>query len=126
ALRQSPQRIVHAEIRDEDANIYVRACTRGHSGSMTTVHANTLEDVPEAITDMCMLDGRSMNAERLAKRITEYVTEVGIEMKVAAGRRVIARIGELIWNGSETVVRDWAVYDDRRDEWQFEFDASPK
>jgi pilus assembly protein CpaF len=65
ALRQSPQRIVHAEIRDEDANIYVRACTRGHTGSMTTVHANELEDVPEAVTDMCMLDGRAMNPDRL-------------------------------------------------------------
>jgi len=55
ALRQSPQRICHAEIRDEDANIYVRACTRGHEGSITSVHANSLEDVPDAITDMCMI-----------------------------------------------------------------------
>jgi pilus assembly protein CpaF len=126
ALRQSPQRIVHAEIRDEDANIYVRACTRGHSGSMTTVHANRLEDVPEAITDMCMLDGRSMNAERLAKRIAEYVTEVGIEMKVAGGRRVVSRIGELSWEGGEAAVRDWAVYDERADEWRLEGKPTPK
>src|SRR5690606_28516228 len=65
ALRQSPERIIHAEIRDEDANIYVRACTRGHRGSMTTVHANHLEDVPDVIVDMCMLDKRSMDTERL-------------------------------------------------------------
>ncbi|WJH37083.1 ATPase, T2SS/T4P/T4SS family [Paenibacillus sp. CC-CFT747] len=65
ALRQSPKRIVHAEIRDEDANLYVRACTRGHEGSMTSVHVNQLEDVPEAITDMCMMDGRGMNPDRL-------------------------------------------------------------
>lgn len=126
ALRQSPQRIVHAEIRDEDANIYVRACTRGHSGSMTTVHANTLEDVPEAITDMCMLDGRAMDAGRLAKRIAEYVTEVGIEMKVAAGRRIISRIGELSWDEGEAVVRNWAVYDERADEWKLEGKPTPK
>ncbi|MDQ6422832.1 ATPase, T2SS/T4P/T4SS family [Paenibacillus sp. LHD-117] len=126
ALRQSPQRIVHAEIRDEDANIYVRACTRGHSGSMTTVHANKLEDVPEAITDMCMLDGRAMNAERLAKRITEYVTEVGIEMKVTGGRRVIARIGELSWNGDEAEVRDWATYNESSDVWRFDHAPSEK
>ncbi|MHA6480513.1 ATPase, T2SS/T4P/T4SS family [Paenibacillus sp. strain BS8-2] len=118
ALRQSPQRIVHAEIRDGDANIYVRACTRGHSGSLTTVHANTLEDVPEAITDMCMLDKRAMNAERLAKRITEYVTEVGIQMKVVSGRRIMSRIGELCWENGEAVVRDWAVYDEHNDEWR--------
>ncbi|QAY66833.1 CpaF/VirB11 family protein [Paenibacillus protaetiae] len=120
ALRQSPQRIVHAEIRDEDANIYVRACTRGHSGSMTTVHANTLEDVPEAITDMCMLDGRGINPDRLVKRIAQYVTQVGIEMRnIGDGRRVISRIGKLAWEGGETVVRNWAVYDETADDWQY-------
>lgn len=117
ALRQSPQRIIHAEIRDVDANIYVRACTRGHSGSMTTVHANTLEDVPEAITDMCMLDGRGMNAERLTKRITQYVTEIGIEMSYENGRRVIKRIGELYWENGGTFVKDWAKFDKDSDTW---------
>lgn len=119
ALRQSPQRIVHAEIRDEDANIYVRACTRGHSGSMTTVHANALEDVPEAITDMCMLDGRSMNPDRLAKRIAHYVTQVGIEMRNIGGRRVVSRIGRIDWNGNGTIVRDWVVYDSQSSEWRY-------
>ncbi|ACS99757.1 ATPase, T2SS/T4P/T4SS family [Paenibacillus sp. JDR-2] len=126
ALRQSPQRIVHAEIRDMDANIYVRACTRGHSGSMTTVHANTLEDVPEAITDMCMLDGRGMNPERLTKRIAEYVTQVGIEMRYLGGRRVIARIGELSWANNEVNVRDWARFDETSEQWIYPEKPSPK
>jgi pilus assembly protein CpaF len=117
ALRQSPQRIVHAEIRDEDANIYVRACTRGHTGSMTTVHANALEDVPEAITDMCMLDGRAMNPERLAKRIALYVTQVGIEMQQANGYRRIVRIGRFDWVDGAVAVRDWVRYSPERDEW---------
>lgn len=117
ALRQSPQRIVHAEIRDEDANIYVRACTRGHAGSMTTVHANALEDVPEAITDMCMLDGRAMNPERLAKRITLYVTQVGIEMRQVNGYRRIVRVGRFDWVDGAVAVRDWARYSPERDAW---------
>lgn len=119
ALRQSPQRIIHAEIRDEDANIYVRACTRGHSGSMTTVHANRLEDVPEAITDMCMLDGRGMNPERLTKRIAEYVTELGIEMKMLHGRRIISRIGEIGWDDGETRIKEWAVFDEWANRWTY-------
>lgn len=126
ALRQSPQRIIHAEIRDLDANIYVRACTRGHSGSMTTVHANSLEDVPEAITDMCMLDGRGMNAERLTKRITQYVTEVGIEMGYVNGRRVVKRIGELSWEAGQTQIRDWVRFDESLDDWVYPSEPSPK
>ncbi|AJY73858.1 ATPase, T2SS/T4P/T4SS family [Paenibacillus beijingensis] len=117
ALRQSPERIVHAEIRDEDANIYVRACTRGHSGSMTTVHASALEDVPEAVTDMCMLDNRGMNPERLVKRIAEYVTQVGIEMRIAANKRRIVRLGELRWEEGEVRVRDWAVFNETDGKW---------
>lgn len=117
ALRQSPQRIIHAEIRDDDANIYVRACTRGHRGSMTTVHANELEDVPEAIVDMCMLDGRAMDPQRLAKRIAQYVTEVGIQLNYVNGRRVITRIARIGWEHNQVAVTNWAIYDERSDDW---------
>jgi len=123
ALRQSPQRIIHAEIRDEDANMYVRACTRGHKGSMTTVHANTLEDVPEAIADMCMLDGRAVDDNRLIRRITRQVTEVGIEMRIVGGKRRIVRIGRYEWSPDGPRVRDWALYDPERDDWIIAPDA---
>lgn len=119
ALRQSPQRIIHAEIRDDDANIYVRACTRGHAGSMTSLHANTLEDVPEAIADMCLLDGRGMNPERLTKRIAEYVTQIGIEMRLIAGRRRLVRLAEIGWAEGQPVVREWAVFDKHANDWRY-------
>lgn len=126
ALRQSPRRIVHAEIRDEDANLYVRACTRGHEGSMTTVHVNELEDAPAAITDMCMLDGRGMNSERLTKRITEYVTQIGLEMAVVNGKRRLVRIGEYAYADGDVVVRDIVRFDEERGDWQWKGAFSAK
>lgn len=126
ALRQSPQRIIHAEIRDDDANIYVRACTRGHAGSMTTVHANALEDVPDAIADMCMLDGRGMDAGRLTRRIAEYVTQIGVEMRQIGGRRRIVRIGEIGWQDGTVIVRDWVRYDEAAGEWIYPSAPSPR
>lgn len=119
ALRQSPKRICQAEIRDEDANLYVRACTRGHEGSLTTVHVSELEDVPDAITDMCMLDGRGMNPLRLTKRITEFVTQIGMEMAVVYGKRKIVRIVEYRFEDEEVCVTDLAVYDKSTDGWKF-------
>lgn len=119
ALRQSPDRICHAEIRDQDANIYVRACTRGHEGSLTTVHANTLEDVPDTIADMCMLDGRGMNPTRLTKRIAEYVTQIGLEMRLVGGMRRLVRVGEFSWENGEVKVRDLVLYDEAQDRWVF-------
>jgi len=126
ALRQSPKRICHAEIRDEDANIYVRACTRGHEGSITSVHANELEDVPDAITDMCMLDRRGMNPDRLRKRIAEYVTQVGFEMGLVGGRRKLLRIGEYAFENGEIRIRDWVRYDDSLGDWVYPCRFSPK
>jgi pilus assembly protein CpaF len=110
ALRQSPKRICHAEIRDEDANIYVKACTRGHEGSLTSVHVNVLEDVPDAITEMCMMDRRGMDPERLRKRITEYVTQIGMEMGFVGGQRKLLRIGEYVYVNGEISVRDIVCY----------------
>lgn len=119
ALRQSPKRICHAEIRDEDANMYVRACTRGHEGSITSVHVNALEDVPDAIADMCMLDGRGMDSARLTKRITQYVTQIGFEMAVVNGKRKVIRIGEYSYENGEVCVRELAIYDDFSERWKF-------
>ena len=119
ALRQSPRRICHAEIRDEDANIYVRACTRGHEGSITSVHVNELEDVPDAIVDMCMMDGRGMNPERLIKRIAEYVTQIGFEMGIVGDKRKILRIGEYGYEAGKVVVRDIVRYDFAENRWTY-------
>ncbi len=126
ALRQSPKRIVHAEIRDEDANLYVRACTRGHAGSLTSVHAHALEDVPDAISDMCMQDGRAVNANRLIKRISEYVTQIGVEMAIVDGKRKIIRMGEYSYVNDEVCVRTIALYDERLGKWRFPETLSTK
>lgn len=119
ALRQSPKRICHAEIRDGDANVYVRACTRGHEGSITTVHANSLEDAPEAITDMCMLDSRGMDAVRLTKRIAQYVTQIGFEMDIVHGKRKLVRIGEFVNADGEIRVNDIVRFDYSSGQWIF-------
>ncbi len=117
ALRQSPKRIIHAEIRDDDANLYVRACTRGHEGSMTTLHANRLEDVPDAITDMCMLDRRGMDPNRLRYRIAQWVTQLGIEMADIGGKRRIVRIAEFVCTEGDIQVRELVHYDIVANKW---------
>ncbi|QJD84327.1 ATPase, T2SS/T4P/T4SS family [Cohnella herbarum] len=126
ALRQSPQRICHAEIRDEDANIYVRACTRGHEGSITSVHANGLEDVPDTITDMCMLDGRGMNPVSMIRRITEHVTHIGFEMRMIDGVRKLVRVGEFEWLDGAVRIRDLVRYEETTGQWTFPESFSTK
>lgn len=126
ALRQSPKRIVHAEIRDQDANLYVRACTRGHDGSVTSVHVSALEDVPAAIADMCLLDERGMDAGRLVRRITEYVTHIGLEMALVEGKRKLVRIGEFEFKNGSVHVRDWVRYSHGKRRWDYPMNVSPR
>lgn len=126
ALRQSPNRILLAEIRDADANLYVRACTRGHPGSMTTVHAGSLEDVPDAIAEMCLQDGRAVDHARLVRRIATFVTEMGIEMAIIGGRRRITRIGEYAREGGEFRVRTLYAFDERSGAWICPEPPSPR
>lgn len=126
ALRQSPVRIIHAEIRDRDANLYVRACTRGHAGSMTTLHADSLEDVPGAIADMCMQDGRVVDPERLVRRIVRHVTRIGVELAAVDGQRLVLRIAEFEQCGSDAYVRTILQYDGERREWRLMNKLSPE
>ena len=88
---------------------------------MTTVHANELEDVPEAIVDMCMLDGRAMDPKRLVKRIAQYVTEIGIHLKMINGRRVISRIACIGWENDDVKVRNLVTYDTINNDWQYNY-----
>lgn len=119
ALRQSPRRIIHAEVRDADANFYVRACTRGHNGSMTTLHASSLEDVPDVLTEMCMQDGRSIQAMALSLRIARYVVQIGIEVGRLneKGQRGIKRIVAYEVDKTSITIRELVTYDNSEMRW---------
>jgi pilus assembly protein CpaF len=78
-----------------------------------------LEDAPDAIADMCMLDGRGMSPARLTKRITEYVTQIGIEMGLVDGKRKLLRIGEYIYENGEVKVRDIVRFDFASRAWTY-------
>ncbi len=97
----------------------MRACTRGHEGSITSVHANSLEDVPETITDMCMLDGRGMNPITMTRRITEQVTHIGMEMRMLGGDRKLVRVGEYEWSTEGIKVRELVRFEEASGRWLF-------
>jgi type IV secretion system protein VirB11 len=52
ALRLRPDRILLAEVRDEECLFFLRAAASGHPGSMTTLHAGTCE---EAFAQMALM-----------------------------------------------------------------------
>jgi pilus assembly protein CpaF len=80
---------------------------------MTTLHASNLEDVPDVLTEMCMQDGRSIQAKALSLRIARYVVQIGIEVGQLNenGQRGIKRIVAYEVNMTEIKIRNLVSYD---------------
>lgn len=54
AMRSDPDTIIVGEIRDFNALYLLQAWNTGHSGGITSVHANSVESTPYRILDLCM------------------------------------------------------------------------
>lgn len=76
SLRMRPTRLIVSEVRGAEAFEMLQAMNTGHSGSMTTIHANSTR---EAIT-----------------RLESLVLSSGIALNIAAVRRMIAQAVEVI------------------------------
>jgi type IV secretion system protein VirB11 len=91
ALRMRPDRILLAEVRDEECYFFVRAAASGHPGSMTTLHAGTCE---EAFAQMVLMIRQSAGGsgltfpeiDRLLRMTVDVVVQFGNDP--ASGRFV--------------------------------------
>ena len=59
ALRMRPDRILVGECRGGEALDMLQAMNTGHDGSMTTIHANSTEDVLKRLEVLVLDGGRS-------------------------------------------------------------------
>jgi pilus assembly protein CpaF len=55
SLRMRPDRIIVGECRGSEAFDMLQAMNTGHNGSMTTVHANSPQDVMTRLESMCLM-----------------------------------------------------------------------
>lgn len=95
SLRMRPDRIVVGEVRGVEAIDMIQAMNTGHDGSLSTVHANTAEDVLLRLETM-MLMGNNIPVQAIRRQIAS-----GVEVIVHLGRlrdhsRKILEIIELV------------------------------
>ena len=95
ALRLRPDRLVIGEIRDREAVTMVNALNTGHSGSLSSIHANSAVD---AIHRLELLVSRLMPG--VDSEVVERLIQGAIDMVVhversANGRRTIAHVENL-------------------------------
>ena len=90
ALRMRPDRVVLGEVRGAEFGLLLQALNTGHAGSAATLHANSIESVPDRLVGLGLMAGfEPKTTKSLAK------TAIDCVIHVEAGRTKVARLGEL-------------------------------
>lgn len=94
ALRQRPDHLVLGEARGPEVYDLLNAMQTGHGGNLTSIHANSLQELPQRVGAMLFQGGVDMGADRVA-RLLGTSFDIGItEMQDFYGRRYLLEIGE--------------------------------
>ncbi len=88
-LRLRPDRIIMGEIRGREIMDFVSACSTGHEGSLTTIHANNPEMAFMRMTQMYKLNQVPSMTDQDILRELKSVIDIIIQInKTPEGRRV--------------------------------------
>ncbi|HEX2024982.1 MAG TPA: CpaF family protein [Actinomycetota bacterium] len=114
ALRMRPDRILVGEVRGGEALDMLQAMNTGHEGSMSTVHANSPQDVMSRLETMALMSDVDLPVEHVRSQIVATIDVVVHMARLSDGRRVIARIAEVAGDPADPArIRDVMVF--RRD-----------
>ncbi len=90
-MRLSPDRIVIGEVRGAEALDLIKAWNTGHSGGISTVHANSAEQGLSRIENLAQESGVHLSKQTIAEAI-----HVIVYLEKVAGRRVVKEIVQVL------------------------------
>ena len=96
SLRMRPDRIIVGEVRGKEAFDMLQAMNTGHSGSMTTMHANSPADALNRLETMILMAGMEIPIKAIREYIENAIDIVIHIERLADGRRKITSISEVI------------------------------
>ncbi|MFG1298047.1 CpaF family protein [Xanthobacter sp. V13C-7B] len=118
ALRQNPHRIIVGEVRDGAAGDLITAMNSGHSGGMTTIHANDPRGCLDKLeTLMRMADGfKELPPSIIRKTLAQSIDIIIQVEKLANNRRTLTHITEVrgLEDGDTFILQDLLQFDRRR------------
>ena len=91
ALRLRPDRIVVGEVRGAEALDLVNALNTGHSGSMSTLHANSPAEALWRLETLALMGARNLPAQAIRSQIRSAI-DVVIQVERTGGRRRVTAI----------------------------------
>ena len=95
SLRMRPDRIVVGEVRGKEAFDMLQAMNTGHSGSLTTMHANSPLDALNRLETMILMAGMEIPIKAIREYIENAIDIVVQIARLTDGERKIVSISEI-------------------------------
>src|SRR5574344_1207176 len=96
SLRMRPDRIIVGEVRGKEAFDMLQAMNTGHSGSMTTMHANSPVDALNRLETMILMAGMEIPIKAIREYIENAIDIVVQVERLNDGRRKVTSICEVV------------------------------
>jgi septum site-determining protein MinD len=94
-LRMRPDRIIIGECRGVESLDMLQAMNTGHDGSMTTIHANSTQDVLSRLDSMILMSGVELPVRAIREMIASAVDLIVHTARLADGTRRVVQITEI-------------------------------
>jgi pilus assembly protein CpaF len=114
ALRMRPDRVIVGEVRGAEALDMLQAMNTGHPGSMTTIHANDVEDAFSRLQTAALWAETGLRPESVLEQIASAIHVVLQVERLPDGSRKVVRVAEVegLQNG---LIRTRTVFEFRRE-----------
>ncbi|MBM3249957.1 MAG: pilus assembly protein TadA [Candidatus Omnitrophica bacterium] len=95
SLRMRPDRIVIGECRGAETLDMLQAMNTGHDGSMTTIHANSTQDVLTRLDSMILMSGVELPIRAIREMIASALDMIVHTARLSDGSRKVIQVTEL-------------------------------
>ncbi|MBI2712243.1 MAG: Flp pilus assembly complex ATPase component TadA [Bdellovibrio sp.] len=102
-LRMRPDRIVVGECRSGEALDMLQAMNTGHSGSLTTLHANNPRECIARLETLVMMAGLGLPPKAIRENIASAVGLIIQQTRLSDGQRKVTYITEVVGMQGEVV-----------------------
>lgn len=110
-LRMRPDRIVVGECRSGEALDMLQAMNTGHSGSLTTLHANNPREALSRLETLVMMAGLNLPVKAIRENIASAVNVIIQQSRLSDGARRVTYITEVTGMQGEVIsLQDIFVY----------------
>lgn len=107
SLRMRPDRIIVGEVRGKEAFDMLQAMNTGHSGSLTTMHANGPHDALNRLETMVLMAGMEIPVKAIREYIENAINIVVQISRLSDGKRKITSISEVTgFHGDEIELKE--------------------